>query len=213
MEEVNRFFDHLFIPHTLRPGDLFVELGAHQGRALEASRLVDVVSTAFFVLVEPTLDSQQVLRDKFPQPNVVVDPRCVVGDDRTTVDFFVETEDRRERRGHGNGNSLTEAFTPQAVKISVPSVSLRELLDHYKARFGVSRVRYLWLNIEGEELQALKTDLSDVDYISCEFHPGKTGVVTEDFLSSQVKSHKTVQLARQGEPYNIWLGQNQSLIS
>jgi len=45
-----------------------------------------------------------------------------------------------------------------------------------------------------------------VDFVTCEFHPGKSGISTLDFIREHLPGWETLKFGRAGEAYNQWLG-------
>ncbi len=91
-------------------------------------------------------------------------------------------------------------------QVSVKVITLQEA-------FGiccVDRVRLLVMNIEQSEDSLFKENgklFENVDFISCEFHPGKSEINTKDFVEEHLSSRfETLGIYRKGEPYNVWVG-------
>ena len=200
MPNVRRAFDLCYLEGILRPKDVYVEIGAHRARFLAESALL--APDKMYLLYEPSPAAAAYLRKKFEHVvNVHVHQQAVSGD-RTSAELFVDDDYHK-----GIGNTLFPGVLADAKAIAVSVVSLADVLESNQ----IDRIRLLAINAEQAEYEILRSPpvvLERVDYITCEFHPGKSGVDTLGFIEKHLPQFETLALLRCGEPYNIWLGRS-----
>jgi hypothetical protein len=189
-----RCHDLYCIPGILRPGDVYLEIGAFRGNFFAESGYLLEQPEATFHLYEPMRLAVELLRQRFP-PEVEIHDEAVWV--REPVDFIWHDADQ------GQGNTLCMGIfqkSGQRVKTALPSTVMQ--------RVG-GKVRFLAMNAECAEYPILSDPaIRGVEFATVEFHPGKTGIDTVEFLRKNLAGWETMAFDRAGEPYNVWLGHN-----
>ena len=202
MPTIRRYSDLSCFQGILRGGDNYVEIGAHHARFLTCSGLLN--PTNVYDLYEPSPAACRYLRQKFADMRHVHVHQEAVANSRGVLAFFVNDE-----LNLGVGNTICAEVLLGARPISVKTVTLGDVF----ASCGIDRIRLLAINAEQAEYKILMDPdklLDRVDYITCEFHPSKSGIDTHGYLAAYLRQFETLTLMRQGEQYNIWFGRNRS---
>jgi FkbM family methyltransferase len=185
-----RELDHL-LPR-LRPGDVFVDVGAHIGLyAILAARRVGASGRSIALEADP-VNHRRLLRNVRLNPGLRVDTMCVGVSDRTeTARLAINTT------GNRAGNSLL-GDGPEGTEIRCRP--LRDTL----AELGVERVGAMKLDVEGMEYRILERYLADAPEdgwprtIVMEFHPSWVGVAGGSSVELLL-SHGYREILRAGE--------------
>jgi FkbM family methyltransferase len=183
-------YDMFSISDIMREGDVYMEIGAHVGRFLDASKLLR--NGCKYHLFEP--GNWQYLKDKYSSN----------GYDISVYPEAVWTENRpmqyHKDSGMGQGNTLVSGVHP-AVE-SVMAITLQQAMD----KCGKA-IRFLAINAEQAEYELLKLDaINNAEFITCEFHPGMSKISTVEFVNEFLPQFETLKLGRMGDPYNQWIG-------
>ena len=129
---VLKVHDHHYFEGILRPGDVYVEAGAHEGRFLHASGLYDPRCT--YHLIEPQADLPQALWGS--KPNVFIHP-FVLAAESGDVTLYLR---KKHTVGSTTVRSLTNWFRAKRV---VRGVAWQD--------FYTEHVRFFAVNIEGSD--------------------------------------------------------------
>ena len=190
-------YDMLSIEGVMRPGDVYMEIGAHKGRFLEASGLLR--TDCRYVLFEPNfLVSQDIVTSLIARGFPVTLTGAAIWSDMAYKDYHADSSE-------GQGNTLVAGVHPCIC--TVQAITLEQALD----RDNIARVRFLAINAEQAEYEILKSPAMDrVDYVTVEFHPGKSGIDTKAFVAEHLPQFETLKFGREGDAYNQWLAKNKA---
>ena len=136
-----------FIESTLRPGDVFIDVGAHVGYfTLLASRRVGTTGRVLSIEPNPsTLDQLQQNIERSRLPNVQVE-HTACGESREVVRLYLHTATNSSMA------SLSTANATGGGAVDVPCTTLDQLCRER----GLARVNVVKIDVEGAELSVLR---------------------------------------------------------
>ncbi len=136
----------------LRPSGYFVEFGAYDGTAHSNTKLLEERFGWSGLLVEPNPDMAEALRR---DRTATVDARCVWDVTGDEVDLLLTGDPELSTvAGHATRDLHTATRHATAVRtVSVPTVSLDDLLDEYAAPAAFD---FMSVDTEGTELLILQ---------------------------------------------------------
>ena len=188
-------YDMFSIEHVMHPNDVYFEIGAHRGKFLKASKLFRSGCRYFFYEPGDIRNELESFLKKYRIPGAQV-TICseAIWSSEGEFDYYADVKE-------GQGNTLVEGVHPKNKKVK--AITFERAL----ARYEINRVRFLAINAEQAEYEILKSSAMDrVDFVTCEFHPGKSGISTLDFIREHLPGWETLKFGRAGEAYNQWLG-------
>jgi FkbM family methyltransferase len=135
------------VEHTLRPGDVFIDVGAHVGYfTLLASRRVGPRGAVLSIEPNPaalTELKQNVTRSNLK--NVLVE-HSACGETRGIVRLYLHTA------SNSSMASLASANATSGIAVDVPSITLDQLFHEC----GLARANLVKIDVEGAELLVLR---------------------------------------------------------
>lgn len=163
----------------LRPGDTFVDVGAHAGvLSMVAAQAVGPTGCVLAIEPQPALGDRLLTNASLNGARQVVLVQAAVSD----VDGWVTLH--MQRQGDRSRLSLC-AHEPNATEYTFETPMVR--LDSLLSRRGVEHVRVLKVDVEGHELAVLRgcgDRLRDVDAVIAELLPGDAHADTLSLLSA-----------------------------
>jgi len=199
---IRRVYDFLMFDGILRPNEIYVEIGAHRARFLRESGLLNV--PAFFYLIEPNPEAMAWLiqwrRACSNRHRIFLSCVAVASPPATATPIALQTPEADE-------GACQLTYRPDVPVENRVTVGCRPLADIIA---GPERIRFLAINAEQAEYEILKSpSLARCDFVTVEFHPGKSGIDTREFFNEYLAdTFRLVAFARDGEPYNILLVEN-----
>jgi len=196
--KTKRAHDLAYPVGVLRGGDVYMEIGAHEGKFLDKSKLLNAKN--IYHLFEPLPEMARKLREKYRRHESVHVHELAVGPDNGKQAFY-RTSSLVGSTMFGDGDEM-----------EVQTITLARALEWY-GNGPEHRVRFLAINAECAEYHFLPgVDLRSVDYITIEFHPGKSKIDTKCWIERYLDHRfETIGFWRDGQPYNVWLGKNRAL--
>lgn len=184
-------YDMFSVEDVMREDDLYVEIGAHRGRFLTESKLLRAACR--YRLYEPNPRERTLLDALFHGYDVVVYPEAVWGKPGSFA-YFVDDHE-------GQGNTLVSGVHEARAPYRVPAITLAQVVDRH------GPIRFLAVNAEQAEYEILRSPaMARVDYVTVEFHPGKSGIDTKAILREVLPTFETLCFGREGDAYNQWVG-------
>ena len=198
--KIKRAHDLCYPEGVLRGGDVYLEIGACKGKFLEQSKLFNRHNT--YHLCEPLPDMAAKLRAKFRRKENAHVHELAVSNDNGNQAFW--------RTANTVGSTL---FGGDGEPLDVQTITLSRAIQWWGSGPEHS-IRLLAINAECAEYHILPgcPELAAVDWITVEFHPGKSQIDTRCFIERYLDFRfETAAFLRDGDPYNIWLGRNRRL--
>lgn len=141
-----------YLSENLKDGDIFVDAGAHAGYySMVASRRLENSGRVFAIEADPF--NAEYIRKNFDRNLCCSDAELIVGavgKSKETLKLNINTKNR-------GSNVIEEHDTVSENFVEVPSNSIKGWLDD----FGCERVDAIKLDIEGCEMSALNSLMSD----------------------------------------------------
>jgi hypothetical protein len=194
-------YDMLTIEHLVRPGDVYVEIGAHRGQFFRQSGVLILQGGGTYHLYEPGPVRAEL------EETAAAAMRGRLGDVKVwpeAVWFHGDGMPYYAAGGEGQGNGLVAPGGEIPMIDIVPTVTLETVVAR-----AAGRVRFLAMNAEQAEYAILRSrSMAYIEYATVEFHPGKSGIDTKQFIRQYLPDWETLQFGREGEAYNQWLGRN-----
>jgi FkbM family methyltransferase len=164
-----------FITNNLKPGDVFVDVGAHVGYySLLAAKLVG--ETGKVIAVEPNPPTIVRLEKDIslnPFKNILVQ-KVACTEKETTMKFFQATLENT-----GN-SSLNQSNAKDSTEITVQGVPLDKIVDS----LGIKRVDVVKIDVEGAEMSVL----GGMTNIIATYHPKFAVELKDDLLKNMGSS-------------------------
>lgn len=139
-------------------GGTFVEIGALDGKALSNTKFFDDYMGWSGMLIEAFPDSAAAIEKNRPNPKNKIFKEAVCGEGQKSVKFSVAPnravggvsstmpDEHKKEWGHDNYN-----------QISVPCRPIRVMVNEFLAQSGADHIDFFSLDVEGGELEVLKT--------------------------------------------------------
>ena len=141
-----------FIKTCLPENPVILEAGAHIGRDTVKMSTVWPQSTIYAFEPVPELYSQLVERTKKDVQTIICDSRALSNENGTAT-FFVSS---------GASTAASSLLEPHEYRIQRPEVQFHPItvttitLDTWVAENNVSKIDFMWLDMQGAELNVLK---------------------------------------------------------
>lgn len=146
-----------FIMRTLRPGDIFIDIGANTGYfTVLASLLVGDQGAVHSFEPIPQVFSEMEFNASLNSLDNVYLNQIALCEDASEVDIFLPVE------GNIGSGSLVKQHHLPGTSIRVEATSLNQ----YVSQIGIERIRLIKMDIEGGEISALN-GMGDVLSSSC----------------------------------------------
>lgn len=183
-------YDMFSIADVMRTGDVYMEIGAHKGRFLENSGLLR--DDCKYLLYEPGPVKAELGQKYVARKNVIVLPEAIWSTEGEQP-YHTDTSE-------GQGNTLASGV--HTLGGCVRTITLEQAF----LRHGIDTLRFLAINAEQAEYEILKSPaMARVDFVTVEFHPGKSGINTREFVREHLPRFETLKFGREGDAYNMWL--------
>jgi FkbM family methyltransferase len=179
-----------FLDNNLKPGDVFVDVGAHVGYyTLLAAKLVG--ESGKVVAVEPNPPTIVRLEKDIalnPFKNIVVQ-KVACTDKETTLKFFQAPV---ENTGE---SSMNKSNAKQGAEISVRGVPLDKIIQD----LGIKRVDLVKIDVEGGEMSVL----GGMTHIIATYHPKFAIELKDDLLKNMGSSLAAAKALFLGNGYTL----------